>query len=967
MQFFNRRKGEGEKKREVLDNSIMRPVLYSNPGATMPSGNSENYSVSQNVDSSSMYIGPTSNPATVEEGGRSDGSVGRIRDGIPMAPYAFSSTGEHAFNAAGQYNPTMLPPGEGIAGYYPGEFSLPQAPLPQNTNSAVQSMGITGQGAMENMNGLSYNVGNGVVGEGIAAPGIGMGTEEADNYNYEANAEGNGEEYEEDDEPDIRWSWKMFPSCNPQGATKCVPLGCMYTPLKKKVPVLSLVGDRCSRCKAFLNPYVRVDVRTQTWSCVMCHESNVFSSRHDSPVTEFNVPLPLQPGHETVEYIEPNPIPANLGYVLLVDLCVDNDEELEGLKAVLKMVVGKLPPDLFVTLITFSITIQLHKLKESKATGPQVASLRGTEEIKQDEFKKFIPNILNYVTPLSECRDYINGLIDELQRDRWPVPKSHRPLRCTGAALSFATTLLELFAPSRGGTIFAFLSGPCTVGPGMIVQPSREFIIRSHRDIKDGNSNATLWFSSCAYYDGVMQRLVSQGHTLSCFCASLDQLGIGELKQCTNASGGVVFNAEKWLQPSFYQSIELFLEPDEDGRLRFAMNASIDVLTSPTWQVAGVVGQCMSAEKMSDMVSSTEIGNGHTHRWITGVIDHHTTYAVYFTIPDSSLLSPSPSITSSSSLRSLVGGSSKGRSVQVHLSSPYRYVQFITRYELDTEVRIRVATVCHPQSQCPSREELIQAFDQEAAAVLLAREAIFRTDTTALFSILRWLDSQLVGVVAAFGERSNQPERPGSPPMRLPPQCVFFPAFMYHLRRSGYLQVFNSSPDETAILRLQLLRSNVRDSIVQIQPTLYRYRMDAPAEPVPLDCSALQPDCVVLLDTFFEVLLHSGSTIAAWRNAGYAEKEEYSFFKEFLDGCLADAQRLVMGRVPVSRLIDACQDDPDARILYNRINPSRSYSSPSVNGAAEVYGQQEGELVYTDDASLQVFMSHLWKLAAATK
>lgn len=978
--FFSKRNGKNKIKREEritveLDYIFkevypMQPLPYNNPGgAAVPQGSSVNYSAPHATGDSSQQFRPPSFYSPEEGGGSGNAENAGYAQGTTMNTYAAPLTSGNVAPGVPPMNQVATSRGGGAEPWYTSEGTASPDFQPGSPSIPAYSMGGVpqgvGQGSYPNDPLLSQEAGS-----SVPKSDTGMQYAREENFASGGNTEGSPEE-EDEEEPEVRWSWKMFPSCQLVGATKYVPLGCMYTPLRRKTSVLSLVGDRCSRCKAFLNPYVRVDVRTQTWFCALCQESNVFSSRYDTPITEYNLPLPLQPGNETVEYIEPKQVPPNQTYVLLVDLCVDDDKELEGLKSILKMVVEKLPSNVFIALVTFSITIQLHKLKESKALGPRVIALRGTDEIKQEDFKKLITNILSHVVQLNVCREYINELIDGLQRDPWPVPKSHRPLRCTGAALSFVTTLLELFAPSRGSTIFAFLSGPCTVGPGMVVQPSRECIIRSHRDIKESNANATLWFSSCSYYDALMQRLVSQGHTFSCFCASLDQLGVGELKQCIGGSGGVVFNAETWLQESFYQSIELFLEPDENGKQRFAMNASFEVLTSPTWKVAGVIGQCIGAGKTSDMVSDIEIGYGHTQRWITGMIDAYTTYAVYFTIPDSSStfsLSTAVSVGSSSSLLSFVGvGGNKEKSIAPYLSIPYRYVQFITRYELDSEIRVRVTTICHPQSQTPSKQELIQAFDQETAAVLLAREAIFKTDSTALFTILRWLDSQLVGVVAAFGEPSNQPPRPGSSPMRLPPQCVFFPAFMYHLRRSGYLQIFNSSPDEAAIIRLQFLRSNVRDSIVQIQPTLYRYRMDAPAEPVPLDSSALQPDCVVLLDTFFEVLLHSGSTIAAWRSAGYAEKEEYAFFKEFLDVCLADAQMLVMGRVPVPRLIDACQDDPDARILYNRINPSRSYNSPPANGAAEVYGQQEGELIYTDDVSLQTFMSHLWKVAAEMK
>ena len=53
-----------------------------------------------------------------------------------------------------------------------------------------------------------------------------------------------------------------------------------------------------------------------------------------------------------------------------------------------------------------------------------------------------------------------------------------------------------------------------------------------------------------------------------------------------------------------------------------------------------------------------------------------------------------------------------------------------------------------------------------------------------------------------------------------------FPQFMFHLRRSQFLQVFNNSPDETAFFRTMLNREGVQGSLVMIQPTLLSYSFE---------------------------------------------------------------------------------------------------------------------------------------------
>lgn len=55
-----------------------------------------------------------------------------------------------------------------------------------------------------------------------------------------------------------------------------------------------------------------------------------------------------------------------------------------------------------------------------------------------------------------------------------------------------------------------------------------------------------------------------------------------------------------------------------------------------------------------------------------------------------------------------------------------------------------------------------------------------------------------------------------------------FLQFMFHFRRSHFMQVFNNSPDETIYYRNKLFREDVSQSLVMIQPILYAYSFDGP-------------------------------------------------------------------------------------------------------------------------------------------
>lgn len=83
---------------------------------------------------------------------------------------------------------------------------------------------------------------------------------------------------------------------------------------------------------------------------------------------------------------------------------------------------------------------------------------------------------------------------------------------------------------------------------------------------------------------------------------------------------------------------------------------------------------------------------------------------------------------------------------------------------------------------------------------------------------------------------------------------------------------------------------DVNNSLIMIQPTLMSYGFDSPPQPVLLDSVSIRADVVLLLDTFFHILIFHGETVAQWRKAGYQDQEGYENFKEVLENPKADAQ-----------------------------------------------------------------------------
>jgi protein transport protein SEC23 len=81
----------------------------------------------------------------------------------------------------------------------------------------------------------------------------------------------------------------------------------------------------------------------------------------------------------------------------------------------------------------------------------------------------------------------------------------------------------------------------------------------------------------------------------------------------------------------------------------------------------------------------------------------------------------------------------------------------------------------------------------------MSRIAVYKAETENSESadILRWLDRMLIRLVNKFADfRKDDPSS-----FVLSQNFSIYPQFMFHLRRSCFLQVWNNSPDETAFFR----------------------------------------------------------------------------------------------------------------------------------------------------------------------
>ncbi|XP_020590492.1 protein transport protein sec23-1 [Phalaenopsis equestris] len=764
----------------------------------------------------------------------------------------------------------------------------------------------------------------------------------------------------------LRWPWNAWPSSRSDAASLVVPLSVICTPLMPltDLPLLPYEPLSCSGCSAVLNPYARVDYRSALWICSFCHRKNPFP-RSYAGIADHNLPAELFPTHSTVEYLLPykntNPsgflhnsfssspsfasltssissasvtIPSPAvaqapgpAFVFVVDVC-SAEEELRALKNEILHVVANLPENAMVGLVSFGSMVWVHDLGYAECSrvmlfcgDRELSSMKIQELLGACHFLSQQPIASHslqkqgFLRPVSECEFNFSTAIEELHNMSDTIPE-HHPLRATGAAISTSIALLEGYSPTSGGRVMVFTSGMATIGPGMVAEIDHSKAIRTQRDIVNGNTS--LYVKACNFYQKLSQRLLDKSLVLDLFACSLDQVGAAEMRFPIETSGGLLILTESFESEQFKRCLRQIFKHVGFDHFDMNFDATINLVTTNGVKICGALGPCMSLKTKNRLVSEKEIGQGGTSSWKMSTLTNKTSLAFIFQVGDNQ-----PN----------------------NEPGPVFFVQFKTRYRHGNgSIRLRVTTAARRWASGARHLDINAGFDQEAAATIMARLAVSRAEDYHARDVIRWLDKMLIRFTAKFGD--YVPEDPSS--FRLPSGFSLYPQFMYYLRRSQFIDIFNYTPDETAFFRLALNMQGVTGTLIMIQPTLLPM-------PVLLDISSVSPDVILLFDSYFHVVIHYGSKIAQWRKKlGFDNDQSHETLRKLLEVVEMDAEELIEGRIPVPKLIKCDQHSSQARFLLAKLNPSVTQKTRLADGS---------EVIFTDDVSLQAFLEHLQSLA----
>jgi protein transport protein SEC23 len=182
--------------------------------------------------------------------------------------------------------------------------------------------------------------------------------------------------------------------------------------------------------------------------------------------------------------------------------------------------------------------------------------------------------------------------------------------------------------------------------------------------------------------------------------------------------------------------------------------------------------------------------------------------------------------------------------------------------------------------------------------------------------------------------------------------------------------------------RYMINRENTLNCLTMIQPTLDEYSFNGPPRPVLLASSSLSEDKIFLLDSFFQIVIFTGTQMAYWRSKGYQDDPNYASFKQLIEAPKTDAkvcfwfdlspqtrlqsinqslfyslfQKLLMkDRFPLPRFIECDQGGSQARFVYAALNPG---NNPAARSGDAPFS--------TEDVSFETFMEHLKKLVVSS-
>ncbi|KAH7824981.1 Sec23B [Monocercomonoides exilis] len=749
----------------------------------------------------------------------------------------------------------------------------------------------------------------------------------------------------------IRTTWSCFVTSQAERQKVMVPYAAVYSPLKtlREEQVIRELPVICRGCGASLSVYDQIYAGEQRYACRFCGASNSLPPRMQK-LSDANKPADLN--YQTVEYVLPDKSPNPVSLIFVIDTCLP-ESEFSALIDFMKQVISLIPSDFRVGIITTGKMNHIYDVSSAEAL--RSYTFNGAKDYNETEYWKMLgldgavsPSVASrFLVGMEDGLMLVDAILSALRVDPFGSGPGQRESRGTGSAVSLALAILKKLGPNSGGRVMLFTGGPCTIGPGRVISTDASEKMRQQINFEK-ETDLKYYHSAKKYYESLGRRASQAGHCIDIMMGCQDQCGIDEMVPLVSLTGGLTVLSTSFASSQFRLSFSNLFDRGmcTADDLDMAFNAKITVRLTEHMKLTGCIGHCTSSHVKAPFVSTIEVGEGDTNVWAVSALDSASSMMFVWDV------------------------------VLADSDTSYRQppiLQIQTEYtRANGQKMLRVTSIDFRWSDASKQlTDVIRSFDYECAAVACARMAVEKAERekndTRCNSAIRWIDKTLINTCQQFGIYT-----PGHPEsFRLPPQLSPFPQAIYYLRRSRFLRVFNHAPDETEFYRLLLNREGVTNGIVMIQPTLLSFELGQELpRPVLLDLSSIKKDCILLLDTFFRLIIHHGETIAAWREMKYHEQPENAALKAMLAKPIEEAQEILKDRFPVPHVLVCDQGSSQARFLISQLNPSTtpsaSLSTNAAIGGAIGTDSETKAPIFSDDVTLKKFFDSL-RTAATSK
>lgn len=723
----------------------------------------------------------------------------------------------------------------------------------------------------------------------------------------------------------VRFIWNNIPHSRLESSLNIIPLSTLLTPFNLRESPVTRVEIRpiiCQGCQMTANRCCMPDYHQMRWDCANCSHRNIIPANYKEYIQQGNLVPEFVNENATLEYKTGQGMP--VVWFIVVDTCV----EAADLEIVKNSLLEKIATTerVQIGLVTFGKHVSLHDLAseflnetiingETEYTPEKLRTLFNLKAFTQSG-----PNANRFIRPIDACRDKVVKIVKRLKPQSFETKSTMRVLRSTGSALNVASTVVESFGGV--GRITAIIGGPCTFGAGKIVSEQLTENYRDHTDLESNTDKIEAFKKSQKHYDDVLERLIKVGVTFDLFAFSLDQFGCAEMRNLVEKSGGLVVNQEQFAGDVFEKSFDKYMTQLFGDSAVFGAN--LKILTSKDFFVSGALGPLKLTQKASGIPSDADnlVGETGGNDFYLGGCSSNSTYLFFF----------------------------GHKTAEISSKNKAAHFQYQTSYIDKLGNRI-LRVVTFQREIVTDKKMSIAGFDQEAAIACISRLSAFKSERVEVVDLVYWLNSVLIKFVRRFS--TCEKDKPDS--LQIPDEISLIPQFMYYFRKSYFVQKFATSVDESALYKMTLNRESLSNMLVMIQPALFQYDLQE-AEPTPVLCDfeSLKPDIVLLVDTYFYLLIWRGSTVHGWYTEKVYEQPQYEHVNYLFTQPAEDARVISDDRLPVPKVLTCHQGSPDERILKSKLNP------PSAQAGNDLYRNDENYI--TDDVNMKTFMEYLTKL-----